>query len=59
MSQARAALEEQLREEAAAREAEAERTKQLQEYQAELEKLLEQEKQAKRDEEIVRNLQAK
>ena len=39
MSQARAALEEQLREEAAAREAEAERTKQLQEYQAELEKI--------------------
>ena len=57
--QARAALEEKLRVEAATREAEAERMRQLEEYQAELEKLLEEEKQAKRDEEIVRTLQSK
>ena len=57
--QARAALEEQMKQEAQVSEAERQRIRELEEYQAELEKLLEEERRAKEDEEIVRNLQAK
>ncbi len=58
-SQAAAGLKQQLEEEAAARREEAERVAQLEGYKQQLEELLEQERQAKKDEEIVRNLQAK
>ena len=48
-----------MEEEKAAREAEALRRQELEEYQKELEKLLEEERQAKNDEELVRNAQAR
>lgn len=57
--QARAEIEAQLREQAVLREAEQQRLKELEEIRQQMEKLLEEERQAKRDEEIVRNLQAR
>ena len=56
---ARLGVEAQLAEEARALEEERQRLKELEEIKAMLEKLLEDERQAKRDEEIVRSLQAK
>ncbi|KAB7502246.1 Switch-associated protein 70, partial [Armadillidium nasatum] len=56
---ARVEAEEAAREEAAARALEEKRVRELTSMRQELEKLLEQETQAKRDEEIVRNLQAR
>lgn len=56
---ARQAAEQQAQEQSALREAEAERYKELEEGKLQLERLLEEERLAKRDEEIVRNLQAR
>ncbi|KAK8398950.1 hypothetical protein O3P69_004214 [Scylla paramamosain] len=56
---ARAEAEAAAREEAAARQAEEKRVLELQTLRLQLETLLEEETQAKRDEEIVRNLQAR
>ena len=52
-------VEARLAEEAAALEAERIRLKEMEEIRAMLEQLLEEEKRAKRDEETVRNLQAR
>lgn len=57
--QARLDVEARLAEEAAALEAERLRLKEMEEIRAMLERLLEEERQAKRDEEVVRNLQAR
>ncbi|ESO97449.1 hypothetical protein LOTGIDRAFT_231610 [Lottia gigantea] len=56
---AREEIEAKLKEEEQLRLAEQERLRELQEIKADLEKLLEDERQAKRDEEIVRNLQSR
>lgn len=57
--QRRAEAEERAREEQLLREAEQERLKELEAIKQELERLLAEERQAKKDEEIVRNLQAR
>jgi hypothetical protein len=57
--QAREALEARLREQAQLREAEHHRLQELEELQTKLQALLEEERQAKRDEEIVRAAQAR
>lgn len=56
---ARQDAEARLQSEREAKELEASKLKELQEAQKEMEVLLEEERQAKRDEEIVRNLQAR
>lgn len=57
--QRREEAEAKAREEQLLREAEQERLKQLEAINKELERLLAEERQAKKDEEIVRNLQSK
>ena len=58
-NQERAYLQQKLLEEAAIREAEKRRLKEMQQMKDDLSKLLEEERQAKRDEELVRSAQAR